>query len=76
MILENPRYTGRQVWNRRTTKGHGAGGRATGRGSGVLRPNPAAEWEFSEHLAHHSLVYDATFSTVQTHTRGQTHPPG
>ncbi|WP_245982809.1 recombinase family protein [Lentzea flaviverrucosa] len=35
MILENPRYTGRQVWNRSSTIGHGAGGRTGGRGSGV-----------------------------------------
>jgi recombinase/resolvase-like protein len=40
MILENPRYTGRQVWNRQSTKGHGAGGRLGGRGSGVVRWNP------------------------------------
>jgi hypothetical protein len=47
MILENPRYTGRQVWNRHSTAGHG-GGRRSGRGSGSLRPNPAGEWEVSE----------------------------
>lgn len=42
MILENPRYTGRQVWNRSSTTGHGPGGRPGGRGSGVLRWNPSA----------------------------------
>ncbi len=32
-ILENPRYTGRQVWNRQSSKGHGASGRTGGRSS-------------------------------------------
>jgi DNA invertase Pin-like site-specific DNA recombinase len=65
MILENPRYTGRQVWNRQSTKGHGAGGRLGGRGSGVVRWNPVGEWEVSERLAHVPLVDDATFIAVQ-----------
>jgi DNA invertase Pin-like site-specific DNA recombinase len=65
MILENPRYTGRQVWNRQSTKGHGPGGRAGGRGSGEVRWNQVGEWEVSEHLAHQPLVDDATFLAVQ-----------
>jgi Recombinase/Recombinase zinc beta ribbon domain len=65
MILENPRYTGRQVWNRQSTKGHGSGGRASGRGSGAVRWNPTDEWEVSEHLTHRPLVDDATFLAVQ-----------
>lgn len=65
MILENPRYTGRQVWNRQSTQGHGSGGRVSGRGSGVVRSNPAEEWEVSEHLTHRPLVDDATFLAVQ-----------
>jgi hypothetical protein len=65
MILENPRYTGRQVWNRHSTKGHGPGGRTTGHGSGQLQRNPATEWEVSEQLAHDPLVDDATFLAVQ-----------
>jgi DNA invertase Pin-like site-specific DNA recombinase len=65
MILENPRYTGRQVWNRQSTNGHGSGGRVSGRGSGVVRWNPAEEWEVSEHLTHRPLVDDATFLAVQ-----------
>jgi hypothetical protein len=65
MILENPRYTGRQVWNRQTTKGHGAGGRSGGRGSGAVRWNSVGEWEVSEHLAHAPLVDEATFVAVQ-----------
>ncbi|NGY65355.1 recombinase family protein [Lentzea sp. NEAU-D13] len=65
MILENPRYTGRQVWNRSSTIGHGRGGRAGGRGSGALRYNPVSEWEVSERIAHEPLVDDETFVAVQ-----------
>jgi hypothetical protein len=65
MILKNPRYTGRQVWNRQSTKGHGSGGRVSGRGSGAVRWNPAEEWEVFEHLTHRPLVDDATFLAVQ-----------
>lgn len=65
MILENPRYTGRQVWNRQGTVGHGKGGRPAGRGSGVVRPNPVGEWEVSQALTHRPLVDDATFLAVQ-----------
>ncbi|GGM90233.1 hypothetical protein GCM10011609_28920 [Lentzea pudingi] len=62
MILENPRYTGRQVWNRSSTTGHG---RAGGRGSGALRRNPVNGWEVSERIAHDPLVDDETFVAVQ-----------
>ncbi|SFR29094.1 Recombinase zinc beta ribbon domain-containing protein [Lentzea waywayandensis] len=65
MILENPRYTGRQVWNRSSTTGHGPGGRPGGRGSGVLRWNPVSEWEVSERIVHEPLVDDETFVAVQ-----------
>jgi DNA invertase Pin-like site-specific DNA recombinase len=65
MILENPRYTGRQVWNRHSTVGHGKGGRPAGRGSGVVRPNPVGEWEVSQALTHRPLVDDVTFLAVQ-----------
>ena len=65
MILENPRYTGRQVWNRSCTTGHGPGGRPGARGSGVLRWNPVSEWEVSERIAHEPPVDDETFVAVQ-----------
>jgi len=76
MILENPRYTGRQVWNRQSTKGHGSGGRASGRGSGAVRWNPTEEWEVSEHLTHRPLVDDATFLAVQGMRTGRTTKDG
>lgn len=65
MILENPRYTGRRVWNRQSTNGHGIGGRRSGRGSGGVRRNAAVEWEVSERLAHAPLVDEETFLAVQ-----------
>nr|WP_245822695.1 recombinase zinc beta ribbon domain-containing protein [Lentzea waywayandensis] len=65
MTLENPRYTGRQVWNRSSTTGHGLGGRAGGRGSGALGLNPVSEWEVSERIAHEPLVDDETFVAVR-----------
>ncbi|MEU0884052.1 recombinase family protein [Lentzea sp. NPDC005914] len=65
MILENPRYTGRQVWNRSSTTGHGPGSRPSGRGSGVRRWNPVSEWEVSERIVHEPLVDDETFVAVQ-----------
>ncbi|MEV0082869.1 recombinase family protein [Saccharopolyspora sp. NPDC050642] len=65
LILENPRYTGRQVWNRHSTKGHGAGGRAGGRGSGTVRRSSVEEWEVSKQLSHPALVDESTFLAVQ-----------
>ncbi|MFS8097383.1 recombinase family protein [Lentzea alba] len=65
-ILENPRYTGRQVWNRQATSGYGAGGRTDGRGSGRSTRKPATEWEFSRRLVHVPLVDDMTFVAVQS----------
>jgi hypothetical protein len=52
VILGNPRYTGRQVWNRQSSRGYGQGGRRGGRGSGAVRWNPVGEWVVSEQLAH------------------------
>ncbi|WP_369333631.1 recombinase family protein [Saccharopolyspora antimicrobica] len=65
LILQNPRYTGRQVWNRHTTKGHCGEGRPSGRGSGRVRRSSVQDWEVSEHLSHTALVDEATFIAVQ-----------
>ncbi|MFJ8967040.1 recombinase family protein [Lentzea sp. NPDC102401] len=64
-ILENPRYTGRQVWNRQGTRGRGPGGRRGGRAAGRVTRNPVTMWEVSEKLSHEPLVDDATFVAVQ-----------
>ncbi|MEV0082888.1 recombinase family protein [Saccharopolyspora sp. NPDC050642] len=61
-ILENPRYTGVQVWNRHGTlrypgaarRGGGAGGRMEER-----------EWVVSNAPAHTALVDEATFRSIQ-----------
>ena len=63
-ILENPRYTGRQVWNRHGTRGRGPGGRQGGRAAGRVVRNAVAAWEVSEKLSHEPLVDDTTFVAV------------
>jgi site-specific DNA recombinase len=57
VILANPRYTGRQVWNRQRTE---HSDRAVTR-----RLNPAGEWVISRALAHPALVSEAEFVAVQ-----------
>jgi hypothetical protein len=64
-ILENPRYTGRQVWNRQSSDGYGPDGRSGGRGSGMVRRHDMGEWDVSERLAHTPLVDDSVFIAVQ-----------
>ncbi|MEU2926971.1 recombinase family protein [Streptomyces sp. NPDC007251] len=65
-ILTNPRYTGRQVWNRQrtdhdlidpanTTLGH----------RDVMRWNTPTDWIISARPAHPALVSEADFITVQ-----------
>jgi DNA invertase Pin-like site-specific DNA recombinase len=55
-ILENPRYTGRQVWNRHSGSGpHGGAGEWTA----------PSEWAVSPTRVHSALVDDATFAAVQ-----------
>jgi site-specific DNA recombinase len=56
-ILANPRYTGRQIWNRQHIDHNEtiAGEKATSRGS-VFRWNPKDQWIISNGLAHPALV--------------------
>ncbi len=65
-VLSNPRYTGRQVWNRQrtdhelidpdnTTLGH----------RDVMRRNTPDEWIISEKQAHPALVSEADFVAAQ-----------
>ncbi|WP_233442586.1 recombinase family protein [Lentzea atacamensis] len=63
-ILENPRYTGRQVWNRHGTRGRGPAGRLGGRAAGRVVRNSVTAWEVSEKLSHEPLVDDETFVAV------------
>jgi len=63
VILANPRYTGRQVWNkqRKTEVLIDVDDVALGHET-KLRWNPAEEWIYSGALAHEPLVDDETFT--------------
>lgn len=74
-VLSNPRYTGRQVWNRQrtdhelldpanTTLGH----------RDVMRRNTPDEWVISEKQAHPALVSEADFVAVQDIRADKTAP--
>lgn len=63
-ILENPRYTGRQVWNRHSSiRGSGRAGAPGGLPAGEW--TAAEEWVVSQTRSHPALVDDATFVAVQ-----------
>ncbi|HEY6798996.1 MAG TPA: recombinase family protein, partial [Kineosporiaceae bacterium] len=73
-ILANPRYTGRQVWNRQPTgttrdARHAAdpadGGQDGGGRDRPQRWNPAKAWVVSRRPAHPALVSEADFVAVQ-----------
>ncbi|GIJ29107.1 putative recombinase [Micromonospora qiuiae] len=66
VILTNPRYTGRQVWNKQRTDeilldvndvalGH----------TGVMRWNPRDKWVVSKEITHPPLIDDAIFEQAQ-----------
>jgi len=67
-ILANPRYTGRQVWNRqrldRNETGPDDAFGQTGHDE-IQRWNPAQNWVISEHAAHEALVNEHDFVVVQ-----------
>lgn len=65
-ILANPRYTGRQVWNRQFTDHREAvpGNKRSSRGP-VRVWNPGSDWVTSNEPTHPALVSDADFLTVQ-----------
>jgi site-specific DNA recombinase len=65
-ILANPRYTGRQVWNRQRTDFDLADPANTGLGhKQVQRWNLPEGWVISKHPAHAALVSEADFITAQ-----------
>ncbi|GAA5171643.1 hypothetical protein GCM10023321_70460 [Pseudonocardia eucalypti] len=57
VILGNPRYTGRQVWNRRPSEHLG--------GLVVRRAAAVGEWAISARVAHPPLVSEAVFVAAQ-----------
>jgi site-specific DNA recombinase len=65
-ILANPRYTGRQVWNRQYTDHREAvpGDKRSSRGP-VRVWNPRTDWVISGDRTHPALVSDADFLAVQ-----------
>lgn len=65
-ILANPRYTGRQVWNRYRTDHHETvpGNRRTGRPQRHVA-NPKDLWVISARPAHPALVSERDFVAVQ-----------
>ncbi|WP_085067373.1 recombinase family protein [Catenuloplanes japonicus] len=68
-ILSNPRYTGRQVWNRQRIDHHETtpGNKRT-RAAGQKPThcaNPREDWEISTEIAHPPLVSEADFLAVQ-----------
>jgi site-specific DNA recombinase len=66
-ILANPRYTGRQVWNRQRVDHNETepGDKRTSRGA-VRRWNPRDQWVISTRVVHPPLVSEADFVQVQT----------
>ncbi len=77
VILTNPRYTGRQVWNKQrkaeilidvedVALGHET----------KMRWNPAHEWIYSTSKAHEPLVDDDTFTRVQALIAAGARRPG
>jgi site-specific DNA recombinase len=65
-ILTNPRYTGRQVWNRQRTDFDLVDPANTGLGHRqVQRWNLPEGWVISKHPAHTALVSEADFIAVQ-----------
>lgn len=62
-ILENPRYTGRGVWNRHSTDSRG--GDHARRAGGAATRTQAKDWVLSDRQVHPALVSDELFLAVQ-----------
>jgi site-specific DNA recombinase len=62
-ILRNPRYTGRQVWNRTSTD---RSQRSTETGRFGQARNAAGQWVISETVVHPALVSEEDFVTAQS----------
>jgi len=75
-ILANPRYTGRQVWNRQRTDFDLADPANTGLGhKQVQRWNLPDGWVISKHPAHAALVSEADFIAAQAVNAARDHAP-
>ena len=65
-ILANPRYTGRQVWNRQRTDRDPASPEKPFGPDDVQRWNLAHDWVISQQPAHDALVTEQDFIAVQS----------
>jgi site-specific DNA recombinase len=63
-ILANPRYTGRQVWNRQV-RDHGTHPTGRKRRRPVQHWNPVQEWVISQKIVHPPLVTERDFVAAQ-----------
>jgi hypothetical protein len=64
-ILANPRYTGRQVWNRQHTQRRPTNEVVPGV-TGLRRLTPSPQWAISDKPAHEALVSESDFVAAQT----------
>jgi hypothetical protein len=64
-ILANPRYTGRQVWNRQRTEHEGEAKPGSDRPSAKRRWNPRGNWIMSRNTTHPPLVSEHDFVAAQ-----------
>lgn len=65
-ILENPRYTGHEVWNRQRTDHEPIDPADPNRGyRQVQRWNPASDWVISDRIVHPPLVSEQDFVAAQ-----------
>jgi DNA invertase Pin-like site-specific DNA recombinase len=77
VILTNPRYTGRQVWNKQRKAEVLLDPADVSMGYvGVMRRNPGDQWIFSEQAVHTPLVDDETFAGAQALLAGRGRGPG
>lgn len=63
-ILANPRYTGRQVWNRQP-RDHDTHPADKNRRRPVHRWNPLQDWVISQKIVHPPLITEQDFVSVQ-----------
>ncbi|GAA0703686.1 recombinase family protein [Kitasatospora atroaurantiaca] len=76
-ILLNPRYTGRQVWNRQRRDEVLLDVDEVGLGcTTVVRRNPPQRWVISEHPVHEAIIDDETFAQVQDIINSHAHLAG
>ncbi|RZU53215.1 recombinase-like zinc beta ribbon protein [Krasilnikovia cinnamomea] len=74
-ILANPRYTGRQVWNRQRTHPRRTDDVVPGV-TGLRKLTPSRQWAISDKAAHEALVSESDFVAVQAVSARRRPPDG